>query len=809
VYFIKTFMKIQNLKTLLTPHLLVLGTITVILALYFTAAFFEHKGLKQNDVLQGMGAGQEATEFRKATGEEALWTNSMFGGMPIYILNVYYSGDLISPIKNALRFLPSPADLVFLNFICFYILLVVCRCKPWISFVGAFSYAFTSYNLISIEAGHVFKSLSMAFIPLLFAGIMLAFRGKYILGLAITSLALALELSSQHYQIAYYFGFLAAFYGLSEFISAYKEKALPRFFKAAAVLLLALVLGIGTNLGRIWATSEYTKYSIRGKSELAPKPGEAPSTGLDRDYAFQWSNGKMETFTLLIPYFYGGSSTEDLSTKSETYKVLKKNGVPAAEIKGFIKNAPLYWGDQPFTSGPVYAGIIIVFLFVLGAIILENNLKYWLIAGVIISIILSWGKNFEFFNYFMFDYFPAYNKFRAVSMAIVIALFCFPLMACLTLQKILSAEDKQIFIKPLLQATAGLGGLLLLVIVFAGMADFAADSDSQMPEWLLDPLKADRASLLRTDAFRSLILTALTAGLLYFYLKNKTSIPYVIGGIALLSVFDLWMVDKRYLANDDFSKNSIQTAFSPGPEDEYILKDTSQNYRVLNMKAGNPYTDAKTSYFHKSIGGYHGFKMRRYQDIVDKYLFKNNMNVINMLNTKYIITTDPKSPVQQNPGALGNAWFVTKVISVNSPDEELNALDSLNPSAEAVVDITKFKVSKNTLDSGGTIRLTDYKPNKLTYESNNLNPGFAVFSEIYYPEGWSAYIDGNEIEIKRVNYILRALEIPAGKHKIEFKFAPASYTVGNKVMLVSSLMLLLTFVAGIGIVAWKEVTPKV
>jgi hypothetical protein len=381
-------------------------------------------------------------------------------------------------------------------------------------------------------------------------------------------------------------------------------------------------------------------------------------------------------------------------------------------------------------------------------------------------------------------------------------------MACLTLQKILSSENKEVFIKPLLQAAATLGGLLLLVIVCSGMADFSAESDSQMPEWLLDPLKADRASLLRTDAFRSMILAGLTAGLLYFYLKNKLALHYVVGGIALLSVFDLWMVDKRYLASDDFSKNSIQTAFSPSPEDEYILKDKSLDYRVLNMKAGNPYTDAKTSYFHKSIGGYHGFKMRRYQDIVDKYLFKNNMNVINMLNTKYIITTDPKNPVQQNPGALGNAWFVAKIKSVKTADEELNAIDSLNISLEAVVDISKFKISADTFQTGGNIQLTDYKPNHLIYQTSNTNPGFAVFSEIYYPEGWTAYLDGKPVDILRANYILRALEIPAGQHKVEFKFAPESYTLGNKIMLGSSILLILTFIGGIGLVIRQEISPK-
>ncbi|MFL5730123.1 MAG: YfhO family protein [Cytophagaceae bacterium] len=799
-------MKLQELKPRLVPHAIAMAAIIILLAIYFFPAFFQSKSLKPNDVLQGMGAAQEAVEFRKATGEEALWTNSMFGGMPIYILNVHYSGDLITPIKTMLRFLPAPADLVFLNFVCFYILLLAFRCRSAVAFIGAFAYSFTSYNFVSIEAGHIFKSLSMAFIPLMFAGIIFAYRGKYILGMALASFALSCELNSQHYQIAYYFGFLVIAFGISELIFALLEKRLPQFMIASGVLLIALAIGIGTNVGRIWSTAEYTAHSIRGKSELAPKPGQAVSSGLDRTYAFQWSQGKMETFTLLVPYFYGGSSTERLTGKSETAKVLKQNGYPSDKI-------PLYWGDQPFTSGPVYAGAIVLFLFVLGLLILENKIKWWLLAGVIISIVLSWGRNFEEFNYFMFDYFPAYNKFRAVSMALVVALFCFPLMAALTIERLINTEDKEFLTKSILRAAGVVGGLCLAMVIFAGMADFTTDAEAEMPEVFLSALKADREYYLRMDAFRSLILIVLGAGLLYLFVRSKLALQYALGGVLALCVFDFWMVDKRYLATKDFSKNKIEKEFTASAADEMILKDKSLDYRVLNLTRGNPYTDAHNSYFHKSVGGYHGFKIRRYNDIIDKYLLKEkmqdmNMQVLNMLNTKYFIMGDPNNPVSQNPGALGNAWFVNKIKPVKSPDEELNGLEKFNAASEALVDVTKFKVAADTFPAGGTIRLTAYKPNDLIYETNNPNPGFAVFSEIYYTEGWTAYLDGKPAPILRANYILRAMEIPAGQHKVEFKFAPDSYFVGNKIMMISSVLLLVTLVVGIGIVLRKEMGEK-
>jgi Bacterial membrane protein YfhO len=802
-----------ELKNGLKNHGLAIAVFLVILMAYFKPAFFDHKTLVQHDVMEGLAASHEAIEYREKTGEEALWTNSIFGGMPLYITNVVYSGDLVSLSTRILKLIPRPADNVMLSLVCFYILLVIVGCRSWIALLGAFAYAFTSFHIISIEAGHIYKSWAMAYVPLIFAGIILTYRGKYILGLAISALAVSLELSAQHYQITYYLAFIVAIFIVSQFIFALKEKALPSFFKASALLAIAAILGIGTNAGRLWALQEYGKYSIRSKSELIAKTtGEEGSQGLDRDYAFDWSQGKMETFTLLIPDFYGGASHGELGKNSETAKLLKKNQVPAADAKNFLKHVPTYWGDQPFTSGPVYAGAIIVFLFMLGCLILDNKWRYWLLAATVLSIMLAWGKNFEGFNFFMFDYFPGYNKFRAVSMAIVIALFTLPFMAALALEK--AVEFKMLpptrvpvlnkSFNPVLLASAIVGGVLLLVILLAGMADFSAEVDKQLPEWLVDAVQSDRKSMLRTDGFRSLALVLLAAGLMFFYSIEKLSFKVLAISLCSLVIFDLYAVDKRYLNDEDFTKTTRETFFNPSPVDEMILKDKSLDYRVMNVQ--NPFNDALTSYYHKSVGGYHGVKMKRYQELIEYHLSKNNMKVLDMLNTKYFITGDAKQPLQQNPGALGNAWFVSSIRGVKNPDEEIAALTDFDPKDQAVLDTSKFKVSTKAFDQAGEIVLTEYKPNYLKYTMKRATPGFAVFSEIYYPEGWKATIDGKEAEFVRVNYVLRGMQVPAGSHIIEFRFDPPSYRIGNQLMLGSSIILIVAFVLGLGFAIKKGVS---
>ena len=785
----------KNILNSLKPHAFAIGIFFFMLLVYFKPIFFDKKNIAQNDVMQGMAGSHEAGEYRHNTGKEPLWSNSMFSGMPLYLTNISYSGDLISKFFTSIRITPPTTENVLFSLVCFYVLMVVIGCRSWIAILGAFSYAFSSYHIISIEAGHIYKSWAMAFIPLAVAGVYMIYNKRLLLGAALTGFALALEINAQHYQITYYLGFIIGIYSISEFIFALKEKRLPAFFKSAVIFFLVALLPIGTSFGRLWGLEEYGKYSIRGKSDLAAKTsGAEGSNGLDRDYAFSWSEGIMETFTLLVPDFYGGSSNTDIGKNSTTYELLKTNGVPTADAKNFVKNAPTYWGDQPFTSGPVYAGAVVIFLFIVGLVIIEPRRKYWLLFATVLSIALCWGKNFPEFNNLMFDYFPGYNKFRSVSMAITIALFALPLLAALALEKIVATNLLDNYklpfitkkVNPILFSAAFLSGLLALILIFSGSADFSSEEvDKRLPEWILEAIKTDRKTMLRMDAFRSLVLILMSAAVLYLFSIKRISQVWLIGSMCLLMVFDLWVVDKRYLNDDSFGKGRRENFFQPSEADNIILQDKTLYYRV--MDTNNPFNNALPSFYHKSIGGYHGVKLKRYQELIEYHLSKNNMKVFDMLNTKYFITSDQQHPVQQNPGALGNAWFVSTIKKVKNADEEINALSNFDPATEAIIDDSRFKVSRYSYPKDGEIKLLEYEPNYLKYEMNKSEAGFAVFSEIYYKEGWEASIDGKSAPYVRVNYVLRAMEVPAGKHIIEFRFDPASYKIGNKVMLGSSI----------------------
>jgi hypothetical protein len=684
--------------------------------------------------------------------------------------------------------------------------------STWLSVVGAIALGFTSYNLVILEAGHNTKSLAIAYVPLVLAGLLYAFRrgSRHLwLGAALFAFGLAMHIRANHLQITYYLLLLILVFGVVQLVYAIKEKALGDFLRTIGVLAVAALIAAGVSFGRLYTTMEYGAYSIRGKSELKQaNSGDKTSAGLDRDYAFGWSYGVGETMTLLIPNFYGGASQGALDEDSQTAQEFVKLGVPPAQMQELLKTMPLYWGDQPGTSGPVYVGAIVCFLFVLGLLVVEKRLRYWLLAATLISIVLAWGKNFEAFNYFMFDYFPGYNKFRAVSMALVIAQVAMPLLAIFALYRFLQLPaDKKALEKKLLYAAGITGGLCLLVALLAGMASFvgAADAQLEQMQWPVQALRADRESMMRTDAFRSLVFIVFAAGVLYFYLKQKLSATTVTLVLGALILVDLWSVDKRYLSNDDFQKRVVETHFQPSPADQLILQDQDLSYRVINL--ANPFNDARTSYFHKSVGGYHGAKLRRYQDVIDKHIAQNNLEVLNMLNTRYFITTDGQQPVQRNQQALGNAWFIQKLIPVNTPDEELDALTTLHPASEAVVDVAKFPVPAKAFNTGGSIRLTAYAPNNLKYEVETPADGFAVFSEIYYKDGWQAYLDGKPVDHIRVNYILRGMPVPAGKHTVEFKFAPEEYEIGNTVTLICSILLLGVVVGGI-FYGFRTAAPK-
>lgn len=812
-----------NFRRDVLPHIIAIVIFLLLTALYFAPVLFESKGLSQHDIQQFQGSAKEIQDYREQTGNEALWTNSMFSGMPSYLINTHYPGDWSGTIHSILTFdMPALAGNIFITLLCAYILLVALGMSSWLATIGAIAFAFSSYNIIILEAGHNTKSLSIAYIPMVLAGLLVALRRNLWLGAALFALGLTLNLHFNHLQMTYYMLLLVLVFAVVEIIFAVKNRTIADLLKRGLVLLVAAILAVGVNFGRLYTTAEYSQYSIRGKSELITKnSGDKTSSGLDRDYAFNWSYGVGETITLLIPDFYGGSSSASLDKDSETYNAFTKMGVPPAQAEQIISQGlPLYWGAQPMTSGPVYVGAIICFLFVLGMFIVDRRWTSWLVAATVLSIILAWGKNFEAFNYFMFDYFPAYNKFRAVSSALVIAQIAMPLLAMLALWKLIK-EKVQIkdLEKKLLLSGCITAGICLLVWLFAGMASFTSATDQQLiqAQFPIDAIRADRESLMRSDALRSFVFIVLSVGLLYFYLKNKVTATVAIAGVGILILIDLWGVDKRYLSDGDFQRQVVATHFAPTAADQAILQDKDASYRVLYLP--NPFQDARSSYFHKSIGGYHGAKLRRYQDVIDSVMsnelqglittFQNNPTsesvalalqnapVLNMLNTRYIIYNDAAAPLT-NPATLGNAWLVEDVRTVNSPDEALEALRNFDPTTTAIVDVSEFDVPiKSFSPNGATISLTNYSPNELTYETNAASNQLAVFSEVYYSAGWQAYIDGKPVDYIRANYLLRALPVLAGKHTIKFVFAPQSYTLGNTVSLISSILLLLVIIGAV------------
>ncbi|RDV14151.1 hypothetical protein DXT99_16430 [Pontibacter diazotrophicus] len=796
------------------PHIIAVLVFLILTAVYFSPVLFEDKGLAQHDIQQFQGGAREIQQYRETTGEEALWTNSMFSGMPAYLINTHFPGDWSRYIHSVLSFnLPALAGNIFVTLLCAYILLVAMGMSSWLAIVGAIAFSLTSYNIIILEAGHNTKSLTIAYIPMVLGGLIYALRRNLWIGAALFAVGLTMNLHFNHLQMTYYMLLLIIVFAVVEIIYAIKHGTFAELLKRGLVLAVAAILAVGVNFGRLYTTAEYSEHSIRGRSELTqPNSGERVGGGLDREYAFNWSYGISETLTLLIPDFYGGSTTAPLETDSETYQAFTRMGVPPGQAEQIVKQGlPMYWGPQPMTSGPVYVGAIVCFLFVLGIFIVNKRWVSWLVAGTILSFMLAWGKNFEAFNYFMFDYFPGYNKFRAVSSALVIAQITMPFLAILALWKLINERDRIEGLDKKLLISGGItAGICLLVWLFAGTASFVGGSDQQLiqAQFPIDAIRADRESMMRSDAFRSFAFILLAAGLLYFYVKNKLSATVVIAGVGVLLLVDLWSVDKRYLNNTDFQQNVIADYFRPTPVDQLIMQDQDLSYRVINLP--NPFNEARTSYYHKSIGGYHGAKLRRYQDLIDHHIALNNLEVYRMLNTRYAITGDPKQPVQRVPGALGNAWFVEEVNPVQSPDEELDALTMFDAGETAVVDVSKFPIEKQNFEAeNANIELVEYQPNYLKYEYEAAEEGLVVFSEVYYADGWQAYLDGQPVDHIRANYVLRAMQVPAGQHTIEFRFAPKAYTLGNTISLVSSILLLLVIVGAIAYGVKKKPTKEV
>ncbi len=778
------------------PHLIAIGIFFLITILYFRPEFFEGKILSQHDIQMWQGASKEIFDWNTKTGHRPLWTNSMFSGMPAYQISLVSPSNLMPYLNSIISLgLPTPANAVFLLFLGFYLLLITLRFDWRAAIAGSMAFAFCSYNFIIIVAGHNSKVHAIALMPFVLTGVLMTLRGNLLKGGILTAIALALEIYANHVQITYYLMIGILVLMISELVFAIKEKKIASYIKSAVVLLFASALAILPNITTIWATYEYGKYSTRGQSELNEKK---ESSGLDKDYAMSWSYGVKESMTLLIPNFNGGANATELGKNSATFKAMESNGAGGQQANQFVKNAPTYWGDMPSTSGPTYAGAIVIFLFILGLFIVDDKYKWWLLGATLLSLMLAWGKNFDLLSELFFNYFPGYNKFRTVSMMLSLASLTIPLLAMLAVKKILDEKNPLIYKKQILNSFYIAGGLCALFMLVPGIAgDFSSQADENFKQydWLIDALRDDRASMLRMDSFRSLFFIVIAFALLWFFIKGKLK-PHVFC-LALAAAFlvDGWSVNKRYLKDEDFvSKGKAEVPFEPSPADLQILSDTGY-YRVMNTTVST-FNDASTSNFHKSIGGYHGAKLKRYQEVIERQISKGNMKVLDMLNMKYVIqqSKDGQPFAVPNPGAMGNSWFVKDYKVVENADSEMDALTNLNPLSTAILD-KRFQGQVEGLnivaDSMATIKLTAYAPDQLNYRSVCESDQLAVFSDIYYPAGWNAYIDGKLSPHLRVDYVLRAMRVPSGTHEIMFKFEPDVFKIGEPIALASSSLLLL------------------
>ena len=823
------------------PDLIAIALFAVLSFAYFFPADLDGRILFQHDSSAGVGAGQEATEYYEATGERTRWTNSLFGGMPTYqIAPSYDTTQPLNWVEKAYRlFLPEYVQLTFILMLGFYILMRAFGMSAWLSALGGIIWAFSSYFFILISAGHIWKFITLAYIPPTIAGMVLVYRGKWLWGSVLTALFVALQIKSNHVQMSYYFLFVMLFMAIAYGVEAYKAKQFPRFWKATGVLVVAGLIGVAANLSNLYHTYSYSKETMRGKSELVYEGDAAQQTssGLNRDYITQWSYGIGETWTLLVPNFKGGASVPLAANET----AMKKANPLYSNIYTQLTQ---YFGEQPMTSGPVYVGAFVLFLFILGCFIVKGPMKWALLGATIFSILLSWGKNFMPLTDFFIDFVPMYNKFRAVSSILVIAEFTIPLLAILALKRIfdepsvLKQTRNGLIVSTIL--TFGVALILWIWPSFMG-SGFIPTQEMQMLQNALSPnelvplvsnMSEMRAAMVSTDALRSMVIIAIGLAILYFFIIGKLKKTYTIGAIALLCLVDMWGVNKRYLNDEQFVPNSIKrTTFVQTPADKHILQDDALDYRVLNL-TGSTFNENNTSYWHKSIGGYHAAKLRRYQEMIDHHISPeieaayneiaqasgvmeevdgSKFNVLNMLNTKYFVLPAGRNgeaiPIQ-NPYAYGNAWFVKNVSYVANANEEIETLYDINPRETAVVD-KRFEetlkgVTTNNTDSLASIILTSYSPNHLVYETTNENDGIAIFSEIYYPDGWQVTIDGQPATLARANYILRALHLPAGKHVVEMKFDPQSLHLTEGIAYGALVLLLIGVITAICLTYTKK-----
>lgn len=813
------------------PDLVAILLFVVLSFAYFFPAALDGRILSQHDSVAGIGAGQEAKEYREQTGEVTRWSNAIFGGMPTYQTAPSYSSTTL--LRDAGKvytlFLPNYVWLLFIMMLGFYILLRVLDMSARLAALGAIIWAFSSYFFIIISAGHLWKFITLAYIPPTIAGIVLAYKGKYLWGGIVTAFFVAMQILSNHVQMTYYFLFVILFMVLAYFEEAWKSKQLPRFFKATGTLVVAALVGISINISSLYHTYEYSKETMRGKSELVkPDSGNQTKGGLERSYITQWSYGIGETFSLLVPNVKGGASVPLAENESAMQKA-------DPMYAGLYSQIGQYWGEQPGTSGPVYVGAFVLMLFILGMFILKGPMKWALFGATVLSVLLAWGKNFMPFTDFFLDFIPMYDKFRAVSSILVIAEFTIPLLAVLTLKEII---DRPAVLKEKLKyvyVSFGLtGGIALLMAVAPRLFFSSYISTSEMQALqqgipgdqlgaIVRNLEEIRVSIFTSDAWRSFFVVVAGTLLLLLYTTGKLKARWLILAVAVLCLGDMWLINKRYLNDGQFvDKSQQEITFRKTPTDEYILQDKTLDYRVLNL-ATSTFNENNTAYWHKSVGGYHAAKLRRYQEMIEYHLTKEMQNlfrevteaqgnmdsvhagafpVLNMLNTRYFIfpAQDGQTIPLRNPYAFGNAWFVEKVNYVGNANEEIEAVGTVDPLTTAIVDV-KFReklggVESAYKDSLSSIELVSYKPNELVYETSTAKDGVVVFSEIYYP-GWQAYLDGKEVEHGRANYIFRAMNVPAGQHKIEFKFDPRSLHVTEGIAFAGMAVLVLGVIGAV------------
>lgn len=800
-------------------HLAIIGIFIALCFVYFSPAL-QGKALYQSDVLMAQGMQKEIMDIKAKDGKGPLWTNSMFGGMPAFQIWVQYPNNVTTYVISFFKTVfPNPIDTVLLYLLGAYLLFCVLRMNPWLAAAGAIAFAFSSYNFQIIDAGHSNKAMAIAFFPPILAGIIMAFRRQYLLGAVLTALFLAIEIRTNHIQMTYYLFIALLIYVGIELYHAVKAKTTHDFLKSFGYLAAAVLLAVSVNAGMLWTSYEYGAETIRGKSNLKTEKSE-PNNGLDREYAYQWSQGLGESLTFLVPNAYGGASgAGNLDEKSEVAKTLATKGIPAEQLMPAMQQLSqiglsTYWGDKQFTSGPWYFGAIICFLFVLGLFIVKNRIKWWILSASLLCLILSFGRHLPFLSDLFFDYFPLYNKFRAVESILVITAFLIPVLAILAVKEVaFHTEDPKKLNKSLLNSLYITGGLLLILIaVPTVLLDFKTQNHNAFIEQLTQVTNGDRAfadsiakalvddriSLARMDALRSLFFVLVGAGLIWALIRKKMNPQVTFIILAAVILVDMWNIDRRYLNNEKFvDKSVLAQQFKTRDVDQLIQRDGSY-YRVLDLASGNPFSNSIPSYFHKSIGGYHAAKLKRYQEVLDKqFNGAINEDVLDMLNTKYLITSDQngqKETMVNRSTAAGNAWFVQNVEYVKSADEEMLAISSFDPKKVMVVH-EEFKplidIKKVGYDGNAFIRLTNYHPDHMTYEYSSGRDALAVFSEIWYDKGWNAYVDGEKIPYFRADYLLRAAQLPGGNHKLEFKFEPASYYTGETISLIASILLIL------------------